>query len=836
MGMKPSSRTTILSGLLVFTFSTSSVAFVLTPSNSRCLLSRIPENHSFLCPLLRLHGEKPTLRGKASGSRYQERDALLEKHIAPILEAASVEAVARGLVNARNSISEDSRQHSNLLRLLATSLERVTHLRPPSLWNGKIDATVDESTDDTTYREILGDILQSIEMLCDETEFGVKDIASLAEIVVCCSILFTYSPPLARTLRPTAAVAWRHLSGMDVTQRLYPNRWFDLLRACKVLELETELTVNQDSLSSRLLHRLCRGDALGRLSTSRLVVALRTFDSLDPLAESSNEMFLKCVVRRLKKQKVRDGLNTAQLIKAVTWCSRLLRWETLNRRQTEQTFHSESTAVLKSPEYSFSVEVHSLLYKLCQAFLYRPEVSGERSATMIIAVMKSASFLHDSSQILEHGLCKNLESALMSNSVDLDTYDIVKALQALDKWRNSSHPALVQLLGQQFLARTKEGTMDLSRANAVLRCAVLLHRNDTDIMQPYCQAASSLLTNDKFLRQSSDLDDLSNLLWFFNSAKYFDHDAMLSICDRLVEIQSAQIELSTTPRVACRVIRALTETTSWTQKNAGWSQKLQDVLYRLFDILGESLLSFRVTPSEVSDAMASYARAAYTNDLGIFDHLASLMAENTDQYTTRQLVVGLWSCAKFYSYERSNTVEEEAFPKYLSSSVGLLTEDIVQRVDSLNAKDTSQVIYALGVLDYNEEENVCVIAQHAKKHCMDFQGQEIANVIWGLGKVGGKSYYDVVFNLIRRVEKDDSLILSPQESSNILYALGRLDLRDEAVFTKLCNSILDQIESASAQSVANVLWASRAVHFKPPQKLLDTWATEKLGLAVELDD
>ena len=58
---------------------------------------------------------------------------------------------------------------------------------------------------------------------------------------------------------------------------------------------------------------------------------------------------------------------------------------------------------------------------------------------------------------------------------------------------------------------------------------------------------------------------------------------------------------------------------------------------------------------------------------------------------------------------------------------------------------------------------------------------------------------------------------------------------DAAVFCRLIHQILEQIDDASAQSVAVALWAHRAVHQAPLQALMDQWARRKLGIvAVDL--
>ena len=73
------------------------------------------------------------------------------------------------------------------------------------------------------------------------------------------------------------------------------------------------------------------------------------------------------------------------------------------------------------------------------------------------------------------------------------------------------------------------------------------------------------------------------------------------------------------------------------------------------------------------------------------------------------------------------------------------------------------------------------------------------------------------------------VIDQPQAASIILYSLGRMNIRDVDVFRCLTNYVLKyQIDTASAQTIANILWAHRSVHIEPPQQLLESWTMLKL--------
>ena len=766
----------------------------------------------------------------------------LDAQIDSIRRASTIRAVSDEL--ERNAYSSQMG-----IRIVAESLKRTTQLKRNH--RRKIDS-VDSTTcflptsdygDDSTYKEVLTAILGMLGNILHGRRLSDDHVIDLANILVSFSILVVDQPSLGDALQPSSQLLWQRLANMDVTKGLSPNLCFDVLRASKILKLDSDSDVDR-SCTAQWILRLSKPDSLGRLSTGRLVTAIGHFDGLTD-GTDAEERFLVGACRRLRKQKVRNDLSDKQLLKVVASANRFLRKQQRKIQQIETREHLIPPLVKSHNELQIAAfdtqssmwnatranfEVQSLVYTLSHTFHHRTNDSLSVNASDIATIMHCASGFINSDDAIVVKLCQYLETSLSSQPQSLSTTNLVKLLQALEAWRCSSQRSLIRQIGMQFLARVSEGAIEPSQANLILRSAVLLHGKDMETIQPFCEGAVYLLTKRKLLEQTKNALEISNFLWFFNSARWFDHEAILNVCNRLLELHT---EEDFSSRVARRTLHALTETMSREERNKKWSVELQTVLHDLFHLSGEALLSARLTPAVVSSVMSSYAKAAYTLDMGIFDHLVELMVKNIEEYSNRQIVGGLWACARIFSYEKTIPDEgEDTFPLYLLNIARLVTE-VVERADSLTPKDTAQSLYALGLLEYKEEEIVSVLAQCAKELSSLFNGQELANILWGMSKVGSKSF-DVVFLLIRRLEEDDSLNLTPQEASNILYALGRMDLRHEAVFTKLCDLILEQINSASAQSVANVLWASRAVYFKPPQKLLDSWAIQKLGLvAVE---
>jgi precorrin-6x reductase len=80
----------------------------------------------------------------------------------------------------------------------------------------------------------------------------------------------------------------------------------------------------------------------------------------------------------------------------------------------------------------------------------------------------------------------------------------------------------------------------------------------------------------------------------------------------------------------------------------------------------------------------------------------------------------------------------------------------------------------------------------------------------------------------------DSTVLSEecttQEAANILYSLGKLEIKDADAFESISNILMRQLQDASSQAIANALWAYDVVALDPPVGLMGCWAREKLGI------
>jgi len=178
--------------------------------------------------------------------------------------------------------------------------------------------------------------------------------------------------------------------------------------------------------------------------------------------------------------------------------------------------------------------------------------------------------------------------------------------------------------------------------------------------------------------------------------------------------------------------------------------------------------------------------------------------------------------------DEDNTASIVEHP-YLKSASHLATY-LSYHADELCSKDLAQSLWALARLQLNEAELVEPLVERANDIADEMNSQEVANILWALSRLH-TSNSRAIFTLSRRFSKPmENKAVKPQEASNILYALAKMDVRDDEVFRNLTKQMLDQIEATSAQAIANAMWAHRAVHIEPPQMLLNSWASQKLGL------
>lgn len=193
-------------------------------------------------------------------------------------------------------------------------------------------------------------------------------------------------------------------------------------------------------------------------------------------------------------------------------------------------------------------------------------------------------------------------------------------------------------------------------------------------MQPYMEACEHLFQNEAFISGCS-AHHVSSFLWFAFLSRW-RHDASLgALGERILD---PTVVDKCSPSSACRILATYTsllslppqtticEPTQGVQPQRAdlYHGSLGELTTDLFHAYGGHLLTSRLSPAEVSSALYAYAKMSYCQDMGIFDHLVSLMAtmSSADETslmgpTVRQLTQSLWSCGRMIVWEADRQLE-----------------------------------------------------------------------------------------------------------------------------------------------------------------------------------
>jgi hypothetical protein len=377
-----------------------------------------------------------------------------------------------------------------------------------------------------------------------------------------------------------------------------------------------------------------------------------------------------------------------------------------------------------------------------------------------------------------------------------------------------------------------------------------------------------IVHDDEFLLGCS-VTELSNFCWFmaFKSNHYFYTNGNASdvvIAALGNRILQPDICHTCNPKQVCRILSAFTALccdpmTDRSSVICNFDHEHANVLSNLFQCLGEHLLeSSSLSPHDASSAIYAYAKAQYVYDLGIFDHLVNSFAEHVhskpSSCTLRQICQTLWACGKMVSFESSSNdmdvaaldLTENINPPYFKSVIRMISH-VISTADELSVQDITQTLWAMSHFNLfardsfdGDEENVDINIEPLLLQVLTlttaFNTYERATLLWTFSRmpVLSPTLARIIFLITRPFAQPCNAeqhleIDEPQAASIILYSLGRLNICDIEVFRYLTNYVLDyQIDTASAQTIANILWAHRSVHIEPPQQLLESWAMLKL--------
>lgn len=631
-------------------------------------------------------------------------------------------------------------------------------------------------------------------------------------------LIYKHGPDQYQHYSIIQLLCWGHVQDNTTTSnislsQLSPTRLTGLLMAVRHLP-DAQTT----PLYGQICKRLGQGDALAILDVRDLLRILNSVPKYDP--PPSILQLVQVVCRRLRKQSV-HGVASGRHLVGLLRCALTL-WDLEPVRN-----HDRLVKELKIMVYNVAKKLVTDEASYLTPFQWSIVC---RTVSTLLDLQPHDDLLQD--------LCAELNVCLESFSAQqrrrqqhFYAADLTSILSCLQIW-NVYQPRLVRTIGRLYGSQLRHP--DASRGfrrpalvSRLVSSAALLHARDPRVLKPYSDIGHALLVDPTFL-QTCSVSVLSNLAWFvafkarWNGQDDKEQEALVVLSKRLLE---RDVVNACNGRQACLILNAMATMCCLTIHP---DPKLSEKVHELFQQYAQHLWSLKLTPLDLSYGITAYAKAmhAYVYDQSVFYHLTRSMADRVSEATPRQIAGCLWACGKLAAWDRGHRSppfleNSTAMAKYLSSVAKILTP-----------KDISQSLWALARLRLTDPEIVEPLLMQARFHADSMNAETTANIVWALSSIRSRDY-PTVFALTRKYSTaEDGRLgdVKPEEASSILFAMGRLNLRDDEVFHNLTKVLIDNIDVVEAHVIANALWAYRRVLIPEPQTLIDIWANKRLGI------
>jgi len=667
-----------------------------------------------------------------------------------------------------------------------------------------------------------------------QNEQALPGVYPLSDILQALAVLSNNSITKGK-MRPFAILVVKFLNMHTVLElyKLGPIRLVQCLQAMAKLDIDHAL------LQYNIFQRLLKPDAVSKLPARFLshgLSALATFQSTKRKASklSHDKKFMqdynndddivnrndtiqlsKVFMRRLRKRKVAQEASVQDMCRSLTATRDLLNLGAMTNMEDEAAM------------FGFT-GIRTILERKSST------LSSLLTATQMTAMISSWASLSDQNRkdtvitdLLQICIDDNILKGCNLGQLEL----IVRSIRKLNV---IDHAEVAKSVGERFLMVVEENkilnfeNIYPSSTNEILRWSALFHRRNIIVIEPFMKTASLLFTNRSFLERST-VEEIANFLWFLSITHCFDEKVLLKIGDSLMK---TEIIDRCSPKIASRILATFTSLVVLKGESA--SESLMDLKQDLFYSYGGHLLSSSLSPAEISSALYAYAKANYVQDMGIFDHLVKLLTSYKHVCSSRQLSQTLWACGKMITWElqqvidlpeeQNNKIEN---PPYLEDALSI-TRELSSRIEELSSADIAQIIWAMGKLEIKDDKLMSQFANRAVGICSSMNSIEVSNILWGIVRV---QYNDrkLIGSLSDRLTSND-IRISPRVAGSVLFSMGKLCWKDEYLFHKLSRTMIDQIQDVNAQSIANTLWAFRAIRLRAPHELLNIWAITRLGI------
>eukprot|EP00743_Colponemidia_sp_Colp-15_P006797 GILK01007330.1.p1 GENE.GILK01007330.1~~GILK01007330.1.p1 ORF type:complete len:629 (+),score=103.54 GILK01007330.1:60-1946(+) len=195
------------------------------------------------------------------------------------------------------------------------------------------------------------------------------------------------------------------------------------------------------------------------------------------------------------------------------------------------------------------------------------------------------------------------------------------------------------------------------------------------------------------------------------------------------------------------------------------------------------------------------------DDRELFEEIVETIKAKFRECEPRTIAQFIWACATV-GYR-----DQEVFM--------MLRERLFADLNNFNSKDLANIIWAFAKSDFSDEEvfDLLIREMTAVAEAGQLNAQQLVNVMCAVGPTtfasGKKFAEDMVPYIWRSLSQH-----SPLSLSNLLWALSRRSVYNEALFSEAAPLIVNQLNKFPPQPLAMTLWAYAAAQHYDMQLLL----------------
>ena len=499
---------------------------------------------------------------------------------------------------------------------------------------------------------------------------------------------------------------------------------------------------DDNNIITSLIHiignRLHKGDAISQFNGKDLSLGLWSLY----MTQTFHLQMIKSFTRKLRKKNIRNGMSHNDICRAIWSIGQLVkllkdRPRRHRQNQVDRYVDDDDSYYFNSIDSSeltnsviYDEEETSMIYNECETCLFTlmnelPREDGSKNKnddmsfgggkynsagqSKIYALQgRQLADILSTCVVFEVNVDKGVVSEIISNFVKLmmepryhvSATDISRILWSLQRLKVINQEELTFALIHQYNNLVQRGI-----TNAVVPKTLTMVLRSIVMMLPHyklkdCDLIKSvipLLYSNKFLQKCNEFE-VSNLMFVLTKANTYDESAVKALAKRMIE---DDILDSCTTSSASRFLWSFSSLVSAQQ-----NYKMEELLFQTFQALGGILLSSDITPIDASSAMWAIAKSSYSLDMGVFDHLAEILAEDSmlERASVQQICYALWSCGKMTHFE--DTLKEKMEfgevtpPPYYKYATKYATF-LVSLIDQMSSKDVAQVrtsVFLLGIM------------------------------------------------------------------------------------------------------------------------------------------